>query len=370
MGAYLSAPITEKEKFEGKGSGLRYGGCGMQGWRRTMEDAHIADTTVLAEGGHEKPAQVFGVFDGHGGSEVAKFCQLYLPKELSKLDSFRRGSFETALVDVFHRMDEMLADQNHLPELQKLKSKDNEAEGEDGEEDGEDGVARHPLEMLKKMLVLKQYMADGTPPETEEAAESGEAMDTDDDCSASESKIQAGCTAVVALVHEGKILVANAGDSRAVLCRDGKAVALSTDHKPAQDSEKARIEAAGGFLSEIGGVCRVNGNLNLSRAIGDLKYKCNTELARKDQIITAQPDVLAEAIGPGDEFLILACDGIWDVMSNQDAVDFVKERIGKPECSLADIAGELVDHCLAGDPKESRGIGCDNMTALIVQLNL
>lgn len=52
----------------------------------------------------------------------------------------------------------------------------------------------------------------------------------------------------------------------------------------------------GGFLSEIGGVCRVNGNLNLSRAIGDLKYKGNTELPPKDQIITAQPDVMKVAL--------------------------------------------------------------------------
>jgi hypothetical protein len=54
----------------------------------------------------------------------------------------------------------------------------------------------------------------------------------------------------------------------------------------------------GGFLSEIGGVCRVNGNLNLSRAIGDLKYKTNRTLEAKDQIITAQPDVRKVALQP------------------------------------------------------------------------
>ena len=83
--------------------------------------------------------------------------------------------------------------------------------------------------------------------------------------------VQAGCTAVVAIKRGDELYVANAGDSRGVLCRGTKAVALSEDHKPAHDVEKNRIIAAGGFLSDIGGVCRVNGNLNLSRAIGDLR---------------------------------------------------------------------------------------------------
>lgn len=70
----------------------------------------------------------------------------------------------------------------------------------------------------------------------------------------------------------------HAGDSRAVLCRGETALALSEDHKPSHASERARIMAAGGFLSEIGGITRVNGNLNLSRAIGDLRYKMNNQV--------------------------------------------------------------------------------------------
>lgn len=64
---------------------------------------------------------------------------------------------------------------------------------------------------------------------------------------------------------------------------------------------------------------RVNGNLNLSRAIGDLKYKCNLELAASAQIITAEPDVCRVQLQDGDRFLLLACDGVWDVLTNQEA---------------------------------------------------
>merc|ERR1712078_852597 len=71
----------------------------------------------------------------------------------------------------------------------------------------------------------------------------------------------------------------------------------------------------------------INGNLNLSRSIGDLKYKQSPELPPEAQIITAEPDVLKHQLDPKDEFFIVACDGVWDVLSNQEAVDFVRTRI-------------------------------------------
>lgn len=79
-----------------------------------------------------------------------------------------------------------------------------------------------------------------------------------------------GCTANVVLIDDyKKMYVANAGDSRCVLCRKGKAIALSLDHKPDNEGEKKRIEKAGSTINDG----RVDGNLNLSRALGDLKYK-------------------------------------------------------------------------------------------------
>lgn len=84
----------------------------------------------------------------------------------------------------------------------------------------------------------------------------------------------AGCTANVALLHKNTLYVANSGDSRTVLCRDNAPYDMSIDHKPDNPEEKSRIEKAGGFVSEG----RVNGNLNLSRALGDLEYKRDEKL--------------------------------------------------------------------------------------------
>lgn len=85
----------------------------------------------------------------------------------------------------------------------------------------------------------------------------------------------------------------------------GRAKPLSFDHKPQNEGEKARICAAGGFV-DFG---RVNGNLALSRAIGDFEFKKSADLPPEQQIVTAFPDVTVHDIGDDDEFLVIACDG-------------------------------------------------------------
>jgi protein phosphatase 1G len=172
----------------------------------------------------------------------------------------------------------------------------------------------------------------------------------------------AGCTAVAALVRGAELVVANAGDSRAVLSRRGVAVPLTRDHKPTDADEFARITRAGGFVADG----RVNGSLNLSRALGDMEYKTAAALPPAEQAVTALPEMRREALRPGDEFLILACDGIWDVWSHQDAVDFARARLAAGEAPRA-IAEAACDACLAPDT-QGCGKGCDNMSFMLVML--
>ncbi|KAI3410168.1 tRNA methyltransferase ppm2 [Globodera pallida] len=171
-----------------------------------------------------------------------------------------------------------------------------------------------------------------------------------------------GSTAVVVLIKDNFIYCANAGDSRAVASVSGRAVALSTDHKPCNEEESRRIFAAGGWVE----FNRVNGNLALSRAFGDFSFKKNESKSAREQIVTACPEVEIQAITPEHEFVLLACDGIWDVMTNQDAITFCRERLISglvPE----KICEELLEKCLAPDCELS-GLGCDNMTAILVCL--
>ena len=120
-----------------------------------------------------------------------------------------------------------------------------------------------------------------------------------------------------------KIYAANAGDSRCVLARKGKAVPLSFDHKPDDEGELKRIEKAGSVVTEG----RVDGNLNLSRALGDLKYKTNKELKPEEWPITANPDVRVEDLTSEDDFVIMGCDGIWETKSNDEMVAYIYDRL-------------------------------------------
>lgn len=83
MGDFLSTPNREKISETGKGGNVRYVAASMQGWRRSMEDAHIAHVDFDNNG-----TSLFGVFDGHGGSEVAIFVKRHFKEELVKLNSF------------------------------------------------------------------------------------------------------------------------------------------------------------------------------------------------------------------------------------------------------------------------------------------
>ncbi|KAH8372724.1 hypothetical protein KR009_004045 [Drosophila setifemur] len=172
-----------------------------------------------------------------------------------------------------------------------------------------------------------------------------------------------GCTAVVCLLHGRDLYVANAGDSRCVVSRNGRAIEMSLDHKPEDDEESSRIVKAGGRVTLDG---RVNGGLNLSRALGDHAYKTNLELPAEAQMISALPDIKKLIVTPEDEFMVLACDGIWNFMSSEEVVDFVRPRIKDGNKKLSAICEELFDNCLAPNTMGD-GTGCDNMTAVIVK---
>nr|GMD23333.1 probable protein phosphatase 2C 59 [Ipomoea batatas]GME08191.1 probable protein phosphatase 2C 59 [Ipomoea batatas]GME19807.1 probable protein phosphatase 2C 59 [Ipomoea batatas] len=155
----------------------------------------------------------------------------------------------------------------------------------------------------------------------------------------------AGSTASTAILVGDRLLVANVGDSRAVICRGGTAIAVSRDHKPDQKDERQRIEDAGGFVMWAG-TWRVGGVLAVSRAFGDRLLK---------QDVVADPEIKEEKVDSSLEFLILASDGLWDVVTNEEAVSMVKP-IPEPEEAAKRLMQEAYQ----------RG-SSDNITIIIVR---
>lgn len=209
---------------------------------------------------------------------MALFVKKHFPTILKSTASFKAKNYKQALIDAFLEVDRRL----------------------------ESPEGRKELEAINKAIPHKSSPVVGE----ENVAELANYV---------------GCTACVALVTKTEMYIANAGDSRCVLSKNGIGINMSEDHKPDLEKEKKRIEAAGGTVEDN----RVNGVINLSRSLGDLDYKMNKSKKPEEQIITAFPDVKVEKIANETEFLVIACDGVWDCMSSQDAVDFVKDAMTK-----------------------------------------
>jgi len=243
---------------------------------------------------------LFGVFDGHGGSEASKFCAQHLPAVIVEGQASRASR---VLHDSFLKVDHMYANTgNHVPPY----------------------APEHPDHV--------------------------------------------GSAALACLVRRDVIIVANAGDCRAVLSRKGEAVEMSQDHKPNSPEELQRIKKAGGFVvRNNGGPYRVNGDLALSRGIGDFRYKQNSYLKAAEQIVSCEPGIEIHKRQRGDEFMVIACDGVWDVLSSQEVVSEVHrnlEAIHRGDMFPSDVVCRILDMCLAPNP--DLATGTDNMTMILV----
>lgn len=169
---------------------------------------------------------------------------------------------------------------------------------------------------------------------------------------------QSGCTAVICVVTTRFIMCANAGDSRCVLGTNKTAKGMSEDHKPDDDIEKKRIEKAGGSVH----VGRVEGNLAVSRAFGDFEYKDRADLPATEQKVSCEPDIFLHYRTAQDDVLLLACDGLWDVNSNAEAIAELNGHLAEEqEDGLQTVAGKMLDSSLNKGSK-------DNISAVVVDL--
>ncbi|GAV56969.1 PP2C domain-containing protein [Cephalotus follicularis] len=256
-------------------------------------------------------AHFFGVYDGHGGSQVANYCRDRVHTALAEEIDLVNVCLSTA------SMKNTCHEQWQKAFINCFLKVDNEVGGQGG---------LHPV-----------------------AAET------------------VGSTAVVAIICSSHIIVANCGDSRAVLCRGKEPIALSVDHKPNRDDEYARIEAAGGKVIQWNGH-RVFGVLAMSRSIGDRYLK---------PWIIPEPEVMFVPRVKEDECLILASDGLWDVMTNEEVCELARRRIliwhKKNGVSLPSERGEGIDPAAqaAAEYLSNRALqkgSKDNITVIVVDL--
>lgn len=216
-------------------------------------------------------------------------------------------------------------------------------------------VSKHAAESLWRHLIANELYIKGN---FKEALEQS-FLSFDREVFESYQAQLAGTTATSVLIVDNVIYCANIGDSRSVASINCDCVPLSRDHKPENPHELKRILAAGGYV--LGN--RVNGNLALSRAFGDFHYKSNEQLPADQQIVSPFPDIERIELNDDVDFIVLACDGIWDVLTSEEVVEFVISRL-EHEVRPDQICEQLTTRCLATDYELV--IGCDNMTVLLV----
>ncbi|OIV99877.1 hypothetical protein TanjilG_26215 [Lupinus angustifolius] len=169
-----------------------------------------------------------------------------------------------------------------------------------------------------------------------------------------ESSLSSGTTALTAIIFGRSLLVANAGDCRAVLCRNGRAIEMSKDHRPYCIKERKRIESLGGFVDDG----YLNGLLGVTRALGNWHLEGMKEKSGRGGPLIAEPELKLVTLTKEDELLIIGSDGIWDVFRSQNAVDFARRRLQEHN-DVKQCCKEIVDEAM------KRG-ATDNLTVVMV----
>ncbi|KAG1653465.1 Protein phosphatase 1B [Nymphon striatum] len=291
MGGFLDKPKTEKYNEHGEGNGLIYGLASMQGWRIEMEDAHCA---VLGLPHGLKDWSFFAVFDGHAGAGVSGLCAENLLESITQCEDFRTS-------------------------VEKKSAKEVNGTGKD---QSNVYIGKIKLAIREGFLQLDEKMR--ALPEVTSGQD------------------KSGSTAVCCLISPTHLFIANCGDSRAVLSRNNQAYFSTQDHKPIMPAEKERIQNAGGSVM----IERVNGSLAVSRALGDYEYKQVEGKGQCEQLVSPEPEIIVqERDHEKDEFIVFACDGIWDVMSNEELCDFIRSRL-RITNNLESICNQVIDTCL------------------------
>ena len=428
---------TEKATYDKTLSTMKIGVCEMQGWRRTMEDAAI----VLPN--FEKNTSLFGILDGHGGSIISEFISVNFKNVLIRLDSYKNGNNEKALIETFLIMDELLKNKKinnfiYTTHNSKEKPKENlktknspngnenivklrfetgvfefdlnqidlSIGGEDTsttlyeykiiekefslstnneennndinkikiediffEKGGKQNASLNTLPAFEEVFNIKKIDIDFTDNEKFNKNNSNN-LDLNKNISNSSTKLsldnlvasEMGTTANIMLIRSGIIYIANVGDSLSVMYKNRKAYNLNREHQTIIESEKERVLKSGASIVGY----RINGMLNLTRAIGDLKFKSNSNLKRHEQSVISLPEITKIDNIDDIDFIIMGCDGVWDCVKRQLICDFVDREIREnPNKNLSEILKVIFDKCVS--PVWGVILGTDNMSCIIIQ---
>lgn len=334
--------------------------CARRGRRRTKrEDMYTVEPFVSVDA-HGNPISLFAVFDGHGGQRAARLASARISELF--LSAVEAGQlFPQALKEAFLTIDREITDcvlrttesMDGNPRSSSPRTGDLSTSGDLSPSAGlqrtssgsafatvalQNGdisgmpygtkIASIDEDVLTKNVSSSKLnnagglSVPGAPVVSRRRAKSR----ADDQLSSVAVRTGQGCgtTATVVALVGNQLFIAHVGDTRAVLSKgNGVVKRLCEDHRPGRKDEMERIESAGGIVVKVRGTYRVNGVLAVSRAIGDVNLK---------DVVIAMPDVSSFHLMGNEEFVILATDGLWDVMSDEESVEMIRESLTQNDC--------------------------------------
>lgn len=380
----VAASPAERESSEiKKAASVAYS---VQGRRPKQEDRFVIDENINNDTG----VSFFAIFDGHGGDFASEFAKDILVQNLFnkiiETSNILRGKGQQSPTKCSRPIGEKSDDANdgeqsnnnngdsgsNLAQRRKSFKKTVSLEDDDravpGPLEPSDLIAK--LNGLTRPLTKEDFLTPNKAAKTPAKPKQYEAqcyiennvinfgkMITDEVLAADYTLVEkakkatniAGTTALITIVHNQKLVVANVGDSRGVMLdHKGNVIPLSFDHKPQQVREHKRIHDAGGFIA-FRGVWRVAGILATSRALGDYPLKDRN-------LVIADPDVLTfDLKDHKPQFVVLASDGLWDTFNNEEACAFIKDHLHEPHFGAKSIVIQSYN----------RG-SVDNITVIVV----
>lgn len=354
----------------------------MQGRRTTQEDAHVIETELRAHDVSRNKHHdilpdhaLFAVFDGHGTSFASNYAAKHFVSTLCRQKLFvdySQSFFDRPQSGISARKKKGNSASN------KSQKKHSITPGGDDKDDPrillEDAIKSTMLEldanMLEEITTRRKCREDRMSDNHCSSEHEEESYDESD----------SGTTAIVVILTPQYVICANLGDCRAILLRgmndgiDTTTISLSTDHKPNDELEELRIRNAGGVV--LGGL--IEGRLAVSRGLGDFDFKHTPSVLHAaskhngdfqidayvepdDQMVSSVPEITLLARDDAhDKFLAIACDGIWDVLSNEKCATMVSTIFHEGEESLDLACEEVLDQCYA------KG-SLDNMSAILIK---
>lgn len=351
---------NDKYSFEKVPSNIKFGVSSMQGWRPDMEDSHILSPYLEVNGidGSRRVLAdhaLFCVFDGHGGRFTSEFAGKHFQRFLSQRPEWSK--YVSLSVE----------DRKDVPGVTLMKSAMKGAFYDIDKELKAQHIKRLNLLLAASSILpsSRTFHTTSNSPSTESRDSLNSSRDVDASTPSIPSLLQqrffldrSGSTAVTVLLTPSHIICCNLGDSRAILCRGNTPYPLSFDHKPTHAREMMRVYEAGGLVN----MKRIDGDLAVSRGIGDFRFKTNCKLGAHQQKVSSDPEIIVyPRDDKNDEFLVLGCDGIWDVLDNKECVKLVKDLYKEHPNDVGKVCEEILDVCLK---KDSR----DNMTVTVLTM--